>query len=112
MCRPLFLRAPLASVAARLGTSVERAAMGVIGIVSANMVRAIRTISVERGYDPRGFTLMPFGGAGPLHGREIAVELGVAPMSLCDHVPDRSPGGPDLRCGNGEAGRSAAQAGR
>ncbi len=87
---PEAARAALASVAERLGTSVERAAMGMIGIVSANMVRAIRTISVERGYDPRGFTLMPFGGAGPLHGREIAVELGMreilvprAPGVLC-----------------------------
>ncbi len=83
-------RTALAPVAEQLGVSVERAAIGVIEIVSANMVRAIRTISVERGYDPRAFALMPFGGAGPLHAREIAVELGMseilvprAPGVLC-----------------------------
>ena len=54
------------------------------------MVRAIRTISVERGHDPRRFALMPFGGAGPLHAREVARALGIrrvlvpaAPGILC-----------------------------
>ena len=41
-------------------------AQGILGVVVANMVRAVRTISVERGLDPRDYTLMPFGGAGPL----------------------------------------------
>ncbi len=90
---PDAARAALAPVAERLGVTVERAAMGVIGIVSANMVRAIRTISVERGYDPRGFTLMPFGGAGPLHGREIAVELGMREILV--------PRAPGLLCAEG-----------
>ena len=83
-------RRALEPVAGKLGVPVERAALGVLEIVSANMVRAIRTISVERGYDPRAFALMPFGGAGPLHGREIAVALGMgeilvprAPGVLC-----------------------------
>ena len=65
---------PLAS---RLGYTEERGAQGILGIVVANMVRAIRTISVERGYDPRDFALMPFGGAGPLHAREVAAALGI-----------------------------------
>ena len=76
--------------AARLGFSVERAAHGVLGVVVANMVRAIRTLSVERGHDPRAYTLMPFGGAGPLHARDVAASLGirevlvpVAPGILC-----------------------------
>jgi N-methylhydantoinase A len=85
--------AALAPVAEKLGTSVERAALGVIEIVSANMVRAIRTISVERGYDPRAFTLMPFGGAGPLHAREIAVALGMAEILV--------PGAPGVLCAEG-----------
>ena len=83
-------RAAFAPVAERLGFDVERTADGVLGIVVANMVRAIRTISVERGYDPRGFTLMAFGGAGPLHARDVALALGMreilvpeAPGILC-----------------------------
>ena len=62
-------RAALAPLAERLGFTLERTAHGLLDIVAANMVRAIRTISVERGHDPRRFTLMPFGGAGPLHAR-------------------------------------------
>ncbi len=76
--------------AERLGFSVERTAHGMLGIVAANMVRAIRTISVERGYDPRGCVLLPFGGAGPLHATDVARSLGVrrclvplAPGILC-----------------------------
>ena len=83
-------RAAFAPVAERLGFDVERTAHGVLGIVVANMVRAIRTISVERGYDPREFTLMAFGGAGPLHARDVALALGMheilvpaAPGILC-----------------------------
>jgi N-methylhydantoinase A len=64
-------------VAERLGMSIERAALGVLGIVTANMVGAIRTVSVERGNDPRDFSLMPFGGAGPLHAAEVARSLGM-----------------------------------
>jgi N-methylhydantoinase A len=82
--------AALAPVAERLGFSLERTAHGVLGVVAANMVRAIRTISVERGHDPRRFALMPFGGAGPLHAREVAHALGIrrtlvppAPGILC-----------------------------
>jgi N-methylhydantoinase A len=61
-----------------------------IGIVVANMVRAIRAVSVERGYDPREFTLVPFGGAGPLHATDVAKSLAIrrcmvplAPGILC-----------------------------
>src|SRR6266404_2040090 len=52
--------------------SVRSAAMGVIQVVNVNMERALRQISVERGYDPRDFTLIPFGGAGGLHAVELA----------------------------------------
>ena len=87
---PDAARAALAPLAQRLGFTLERTAHGMLGVVASNMVRAIRTISVERGHDPRRFTLMPFGGAGPLHAREVAEALGIrrilvpaAPGILC-----------------------------
>jgi N-methylhydantoinase A len=77
-------------LAQRLGFSIERTALGIVDIVVANMVRAIRTVSVERGIDPRRFTLLPFGGAGPLHATTVARTLGIsrilvplAPGILC-----------------------------
>lgn len=83
-------RAAIAPLAERLGFPVERTAHGMLGIVVANMVRAIRAVSVERGHDPRGFTLLPFGGAGPLHATDVARSLGIrrclvpfAPGILC-----------------------------
>ena len=75
-----------ADIAVELGYGVERAALGVIGVVVANMVRAIRTISVERGHDPRDFTLVAFGGAGPLHARDVADALGIGEV-LVPEVP-------------------------
>jgi len=63
---------------ARLGETfpdVEAAARAVIRVANSNMERAIRVVSVERGYDPRDFTLVAFGGAGPLHGCELAALL-------------------------------------
>lgn len=62
-------------VAEATGLSVTNAALGIVDIVVANMVRAIRGISIERGYDPREFTLMPFGGAGALHAAAVARAL-------------------------------------
>ncbi len=62
-------------MADRMGLSVEKTAHGILQIVAANMVRAIRAISVERGHDPRDFTMMPFGGAGALHARDVARAL-------------------------------------
>ena len=59
----------------RLETNEEMAASGMIRIVNANMEAAIRVISVERGVDPHQFTLVAFGGAGPLHACELAVAL-------------------------------------
>ena len=80
-------------VAARLGGGVESAAHGVLGVVVANMVRAIRTLSVERGHDPRAFTLMPFGGAGPLHARDVAASLGIREVLV--------PAAPGIVCAQG-----------
>ncbi|WP_265516842.1 hydantoinase/oxoprolinase family protein [Nitratireductor luteus] len=80
----------LKPVADKLGIGLERAAMGIIDIVNSNIVRAIRTISVEKGNDPRKFALMSFGGAGGLHAAEVARALGMkqvlvpeAPGILC-----------------------------
>ena len=49
----------------------------VVDVVNAEMLRALRVVSVERGHDPAGFALVAFGGAGPLHACELADELGV-----------------------------------
>ncbi len=70
-------RQAFAATCERLGYDEIRTAQGMLGIMVANMVRAIRTISVERGHDPREYCLMPFGGAGPLHARDVATSLGI-----------------------------------
>ncbi len=57
--------------------SVEEFAAGVVRVVNATMEKAIRVVSVERGYDPRDFTLVAFGGAGGLHACELASALGI-----------------------------------
>ena len=83
-------RNAIAPLADHLGFTVERTAHGMLGIVVANMVRAIRSVSVERGHDPRAFALLPFGGAGPLHATDVARSLSIrrclvpfAPGILC-----------------------------
>ena len=90
---PDLARKAIEPVAAKLGFSVEKTALSILAIVVSNMVRALRTISVERGYDPREFALMPFGGAGPLHAREIALELGISEIVV--------PAAPGLVCAQG-----------
>jgi len=80
-------RAALASLATQMqADSVEAAAWGVIQVANAAMERAIRTVSVERGYDPRDFSLVPFGGAGPLHACALAEALGISKI-LVPAVP-------------------------
>ena len=64
-------------VGSALGLSVEDAAEGIIRIANANMSRAIRAVSTERGYDLSGFALYAYGGAGPLHAVEVAEECGI-----------------------------------
>jgi N-methylhydantoinase A len=61
-----------------LGLSAEAAAAGVRDIANANMVRAIRAVTVERGLDPRELTLLAFGGSGPVHACDLAATLGIA----------------------------------
>ncbi len=78
-------RDAFAEIAQALGISIEHAALGTIDIVVANMVRAIRAISVERGFDPRMFALMAFGGGGPLHAADVARELGTSEVIVPTH---------------------------
>ena len=75
------------TISKKLKLTIEEAALGIIGIVNSNMTRAIRGVSVERGHDPRLFSLMPFGGAGGLHAVDIAREL-----SIKNILVPRSPG--------------------
>ena len=90
---PELSRAVYKPIADQLGFTPEKTAQGMLGIVIANMVRTIRTISVERGHDPRDFVLMPFGGAGPLHARDVAVSLGMKEMVV--------PAAPGIVCAQG-----------
>jgi N-methylhydantoinase A len=64
-------------VADSLGISVEEAAAGILRVVNANMVRGISVNSTQKGFDVRDFSLLAFGGAGPLHAVELAAELGM-----------------------------------
>jgi N-methylhydantoinase A len=70
-------RAIQKSLAAPLGLGIEETAEGIIRIVNARMTAAIRKLTVERGHDPSQFSLCIFGGAGPLHGAELAEEMGM-----------------------------------
>jgi len=80
-------------IADRLGISIEAAALGIVRIVNASMMRAIRAVSIERGHDPRPFVLMPFGGAGALHAVELAEELGMSAVLV--------PPSPGILCAQG-----------
>ena len=64
-------------IADPLGLSLEEAAEGIVRVVNAGMIKGIRVVSVAKGYDPREFTLVTFGGAGPLHAAELAAELNI-----------------------------------
>jgi N-methylhydantoinase A len=69
-------------IARPLGISLHEAAEGILSVVDANMIRGIRRVSVERGYDPREFILVPFGGAGPMHGVELAQALNMKEIAV------------------------------
>jgi N-methylhydantoinase A len=74
------------AVAEPLGVNLLRAADGIVRVVNVKMAQAIRAISTERGFDLRDFTLVPFGGAGPLHACQIALDLGI-PRVLVPAAP-------------------------
>ncbi|HEV3054929.1 MAG TPA: hydantoinase/oxoprolinase family protein [Solirubrobacteraceae bacterium] len=64
-------------LARQLGLETRDCAAGIVRVANAEMVRALRVVTVERGIDPRRYALLAFGGAGPLHAAEIAEELGI-----------------------------------
>jgi N-methylhydantoinase A len=70
-------QAAVAELAGSLGLGELETAEGIVRVANQEMVRALRVVTVERGVDPRGFALLPFGGAGPMHAAAIAAELGI-----------------------------------
>jgi len=70
-------RAAVGNLATSLGLEEIETAEGIVRVANQEMVRALRVATVERGIDPRGFALLPFGGAGPMHAAAIAAELGI-----------------------------------
>jgi N-methylhydantoinase A len=67
----------LSAIGAKLGISTDEAAQGIIRIANNNMVNALKLVSLNRGHDPRDFTLVAFGGGGAMHGVALGQELGV-----------------------------------
>jgi len=73
-------RAAVAQLGRELGLGLEQAAEAILTIVNQNMAGRTRLLSIERGYDPRDFALVIFGGAGPLHGAALIREVGIRTM--------------------------------
>lgn len=99
----------LARLGDSLGMDAAQAAAGVIRIANANMERAIRAVSIERGYDPRDFALLAFGGCGGLHACEMAAELGIATVLVPENAGGAvgawdAAGAPRARLRRGRAG--------
>jgi N-methylhydantoinase A len=88
-------RAAVQNVADALGLDLEQAAAGIIDIVNENMFGALRLVSVEKGYDPRDFALIAFGGAGPLHANALGRLMSSWPVII--------PPGPGVLCAYGDA---------
>lgn len=82
-------------IATAMKLSVKQAAAGIIDIVNENMYGALRLVSVEKGYDPRDFALIAFGGAGPLHANALG--------KLSSSWPVIIPPGPGVLCAQGDA---------
>jgi N-methylhydantoinase A len=83
------------TIADALGLPLMTAAEGIIDIVNENMFGALRLVSIERGYDPRDFALVAFGGAGPLHANALG--------KLMQSWPVIIPPGPGVLCAYGDA---------
>ncbi len=73
-------REAIASLARQIGLSIEETAAGIVRIVDAQMAKVLRIVTVERGLDPRDFSMVAFGGNGPLHGCALAEELSMRRM--------------------------------
>jgi N-methylhydantoinase A len=82
-------------IADPLGLSVEKAAEGIVDIANENMFGALRLVSIEKGYDPRDFALIAFGGAGPLHANALGKLMGSWPVII--------PPSPGVLCAYGDA---------
>ena len=83
----------ITDIAKKLGVDPEEAAFGIVQIACATMVKAIRSISVERGYSPSAFSLFVYGGAGALHAVDVARELGIPQIVV--------PPSPGILCAEG-----------
>ena len=79
-------RAAVHDLAVRLGLTDEALAEGIVRVANASMERAIRVVSVQRGFDPRDFALLAFGGAGGMHACEIAATLEIATVIVPRHA--------------------------
>lgn len=84
--RDLAVKAIKEHIADPLHISVEEAAMGILKIVNANMIRGIRVVSVQQGFDPREFALVTFGGAASLHAGDLAKEMGMKTVIIPNHA--------------------------
>jgi N-methylhydantoinase A len=85
----------LRPLAQKLNLGLHETALGILRIMTSNMVRAIRVVSIERGYDPRDFSLIPYGGAGGLHAVDVARELAIRKILV--------PLSPGILCAEGVA---------
>ena len=73
------------TIARPLGLGLDHAALGIHRVLNAQMAEAIRLVSIGRGIDPRGYTLLPLGGGGPLHATALARELGIRRIAVPPH---------------------------
>jgi N-methylhydantoinase A len=87
-------KAAVQKIGDALGLDVHQAAEGILDIVNENMAGALRLVSVQRGYDPRDFALVAFGGAGPMHANAVARVMGSFPVIV--------PPAPGLLCATGD----------
>jgi N-methylhydantoinase A len=87
-------KAAVKKIGDALGLDVHQAAEGILDIVNENMAGALRVVSVQRGYDPREFALVAFGGAGPMHANAVARIMGSFPVLV--------PPAPGLLCATGD----------
>jgi N-methylhydantoinase A len=71
-------RAAIGEVADALGVDVMQAAEGIVAVTNARMADALRSLTIQRGHDPREFSLLVYGGAGPLHGAALAADLEIS----------------------------------
>jgi N-methylhydantoinase A len=85
---PALANQVIANLASQLGGSlgVEALAEGIVRIAVARMASAVREISIQRGHDPRDFTLIAFGGAGPMHALALAEEIGIPRVLVPRHA--------------------------